>query len=791
MNKTFSFLLTLIFVMLSLLPTPITAQRSTAATPSASSSPSSPQQPSAPDDGDEVVRISTNLVQVDAVVTDRQGNPVTDLRAEDFDIFEDDRSQEITSFSYVLVDSAAPQPAPPIASGSRERAPSLASPVRLRPDQVRRTMAVIVDDLGLSFESTAFVRQALKKFVDQQIQTGDLVAIIRTSAGAGALQQFTSDKRQLYAAIERVRWYPFGRGGISAFSAIGLDPLERLNRRSGAGLPAGVEGSRRSIDNVGADEELDQLRQDIFSVGTLGAINFVVRGMRELPGRKSVLLVSDGIRMFNLAGRDAMQSGTVASGRRSRDIQSSRVLDSLRLLTDLANRASVVIYTMDARGLQTLSLTAADNTSDLSPQEVGARLTGRRDEYFASQDGLNYLAQQTGGFFIRETNDLARGMRRVLDDQRGYYLIGYRPEKSTFDEASGRRRFHKINVRVKRPGLRVRSRTGFYGVPTEAARPVQRTPQQRLIAALNSPFTSGNINLRLTSLFVNDSQTGSFMRSMLHIDGRNLSFVEEADGWHKVVFDVFAVTFGSNETVVDEANRSHTIRVRNDTYRNLLQYGLTYSVNVPVKKAGAYQLRIAVRDAASEQIGSASQFIEVPDLGKNRLALSGIVLSGDYPQTSAAATTTPKATEPTPAASSSPQQQQASAPGSQASDGTPEKAAESDPQAGPSIRRLRPGMWLDYAYLIYNAQLDRATRLPQLQIQARLFRDGQPVYEGEPTPLAVNQQSDMKRIPVGGRMQLGAKASPGEYVLQVIVSDQLAKEKHRTVAQWIDFEIVK
>ena len=255
MNRTFSFLLTSILITLSLLPTTIARRAQTAARPSASL----PQQPSAPED-DEVVRITTNLVQVDAVVTDGRGNLVTDLRAGDFEILENNRPQGITSFSYVSIDSAAPQTVQPIASDPRQRAPSPAPPVRLRRDQVRRTMAVVVDDLGLSFESTAFVRQALKKFVDQQIQPGDLVAIIRSSAGAGALQQFTSDKRQLYAAIERVRWYPFGRSGISAFSSIGLDPLERLNGRSTAGLPGVAQGSQRATDNVGVDEELDQLR---------------------------------------------------------------------------------------------------------------------------------------------------------------------------------------------------------------------------------------------------------------------------------------------------------------------------------------------------------------------------------------------------------------------------------------------------------------------------------------------------------------------------------------------------
>ncbi|HAF14170.1 MAG TPA: hypothetical protein DCK99_10835, partial [Blastocatellia bacterium] len=92
--------------------------------------------------------------------------------------------------------------------------------------------------------------------------------------------------------------------------------------------------------------------------------------------------------------------------------------------------ASVVIYSMDARGLQAVGFTAADNTGDRSTQDVASRLVDRRTEFYNSQDGLNYLAQQTGGFFIRDNNDLAAGIKRVLDDQSGYYLIAYRPDDS-------------------------------------------------------------------------------------------------------------------------------------------------------------------------------------------------------------------------------------------------------------------------------------------------------------------------------------------------------------------------
>src|SRR6267378_5280517 len=172
------------------------------------------QQPAKADD-EEVVRITTNLVQVDAVVTDKKGNLVTDLKPEEFQISEDGKPRQISNFSLVLLPGqTAPQPGKPALAIDRN-APGV-PPVPLRPEQVRRTIALVVDDLGLSFESTYHVREVLKKYVDQQMLPGDLVAIIRTSGGIGALQQFTTDKRQLYAAIEKIRWYPNGRSGVSA-----------------------------------------------------------------------------------------------------------------------------------------------------------------------------------------------------------------------------------------------------------------------------------------------------------------------------------------------------------------------------------------------------------------------------------------------------------------------------------------------------------------------------------------------------------------------------------------------
>lgn len=121
-------------------------------------------------------------------------------------------------------------------------------------------------------------------------------------------------------------------------------------------------------------------------------------------------------------------------------------------------------------------------------------------------------------------------------------LIGYRPDDSTFHTQNGRPDFHALEVKLKRPGLKVRTRVGFFGYTEKGVRPVRRTRDEQLLAALTSPFSSGDIDVRLTALFANEAE-GSFMLSMLHIDPRGLTFTTQADGWQQAVLDVLAITF--------------------------------------------------------------------------------------------------------------------------------------------------------------------------------------------------------------------------------------------------------
>jgi VWFA-related protein len=678
-----------------------------------------------------VVKITTNLIQIDVTVTDAKGNIVTDLRPEEFEVYENDQKQNITNFSFIDIKAKTSEKQTADKASGKVNPPISSPPVNLRPDQVRRTIALVVDDLSLSFTSTAYVRQALKKFVDEQMQPNDLVAIIRSGSGIGALQQFTSDKRQLYAAIEKVRWNPLGSGEVNAFTSIGSNSAT-------SGMTETSEAAKEQAKEF--DEDSTQFREDLFAVGTLGAVNYVVKGMRELPGRKSIILLSDGFSIGPVKGF------------------SSRVLESVKRLADLANRSAMVIYTMDARGLMPTTLTAADDVSGLTNNEIEEQLSKRKDDLVFGQEGLIYLARITGGMSIINSNDIGLGIQKFLNDQRGYYLVGYQPDDETFDPA--KRKFNTLTVKVTRPGLKVRTRSGFFGITDDNSKPVLKTAEDQIVNALSSPFATGDIAIKLAPLFSRDDKKGSFINSFIHVKASDLHFSDEPDGWKKTVFDIVAVAFGDVGQVVDQLHQTETMKVRKDVYEHILKEGFVYTVAFPIKKPGAYQMRVALRDAVTARIGSANQFIEVPDLKKNRLVLSGIIFQNVQdakPETVL----------------------------------TSNKASASDARHDTALRRFPAGTSLSYNLMIYNAMLEKASGRPKLKSRMNLFQNGKMIFAGKEMDYPLEDDADLRSLPLSGAIQLGAGMAPGEYVLQILVTDLAAKGNNRTKAQWQDFEIVK
>lgn len=674
---------------------------------------------------DGTIRIDVNLVQVDAVVTDSKGKAVRDLEASDFEVFQDGQLQTITNFAFINVrDSvvrAAPtpnQPAPKLKKGEAPPPPP-PPPGMLRPDQIRRTVAIVVDDLGLSFDSTVRIRESLKKWVDNEMQPGDLVAIIRTSAGMGALQQFTNDKRMLSSAVNLVQ-YHLGRVGVSSFA-----PL------AGA-LPEGA------IDTSFFEDEV----QEAYTLGSIGAIQYVIQGLRDLPGRKSLVLFSENMRLTFFQGENLVN---VASQTQSTSE------DRLKKLADAAVRSGVVIHAVDPRGVVYTGLTAEDRTTGMSAAQIADAESQRALDFIASQDGMVMLSQKTGGLFVSNNNDIPGALRQVVDDGDGYYLIGYQPDAATFDEKTGRRKFHNISVKVKRPGLSVRSRTGFFGSP-EQANPTPTTAVAQLTKALSSPFGSGSLPLRLTTLLSFSDKEGPYINALLYFDPRDLTFTKEADGFRKAAIDILAVTMDVDGQQFNTANRKYEFRVPEDRYQNILKRGLVYTTHVVVRKSGAYQMRVVLRDSNSQQLGTASQFIEVPDVKKGKLALSGIVIAADN---SAAKT-----------------------------DAAEGAAAADDPNSTPAVRIFKPGAAIGYAYEILNAKTGR-DRKPELNAQVRLFRDGKQVWSSASGSIVGETPKNSKALVAGGRLQFN-QITPGTYVLQVIVTDKVAK---RIAAQATDFEV--
>lgn len=674
------------------------------------------QNPAQQQNQDLVVRISTQLVQVDAVVTDKKGNHIEDLTADDFEMFVDGKKQDLTHFRHVSLPPVKRE-LPPVKKSDAPPAPANMPTKQIVPSEVRRTIAFIVDDLGLSFTSTERVRETLRQFLDRQMQPGDLVAIIRTGRGLGMLEQFTSDKRILYSAIDKLMWNPLSRDMVPNFG-------------SESSLGDSEESQEAASSQQSMSDAMDNFRDTLFATGTLGAINFVVNGLRGLPGRKSAILLSDGFRIYppssNMNDPDAVA-------------QSEMVQQALKQLVEMANRSSVVIYSMDAKGLMPL----------VPGGETGGRPTGdayaqaMQDNQEALEGPVN-LAAQTGGFATFNNNDLNIGIQEALYDQQSYYLIGFDPDDDKFD-----RKQHKIKITVKRPDLRVRARQGFYGYSDDQPE-VQKSRSQQIFGALLSPLGVRELSLRMTPYYFNSDKEGSLVRTLFHIDSANLNFKEAANGKKSVNLDLAAYAFDDKGAAIDLNAKHIALTFDEAQYKQVMAEGLTYRADFPIKKPGAYQFRAVLRDAENGKLGTASQFINVPDLSKSRLAMSGLVLSTPKPEG--------------------------------------EKESSTDLRTTPYVRSFPASGWVKYGAAIYNASTDKKTGQPQLTVQAEIYRDGKLTKQLPPKPIELPAKANSKRFDFVGQMLLN-KFPPGDYLLRVIVTDALAKKKVGQVEQWMDFTV--
>ncbi len=683
------------------------------------------------DDRDDIIKVDTKLVQVDAVVLDKNGKLVSDLKVEDFEILQGGKPQKIDFFSFVKGNAEATKRSAPSANAN-VAPPSSSSAISV--ERLNRTIALVVDDSCMSFESINTVRGALLDFVNSQMQEGDLVGIFRTRSGNGTLQQFTTDKNVLIKGIKN----------ITLSSGLGCQDIFAPNRadytlKQGQGGAATFDDPRTKIQL----ERMNASRRETTALGTIKTIQYLIRGMQNIPGRKSMILISDGLYASSLNGNG---------------------VNEINRTVNLANQSAVVIYSMNARGLfDNTMISAADEVLPFTGDggggnDIESLVTGRRAVYENGLDNLRYVAYSTGGTFINNTNNLNKGFDRILAEQQGYYLIGYQPDESTLKLDAN---FRKLTLKIKRPDLSVRHRFGFYGVINPNKQLKKRSEDSDLYQALVSPVVTNGVHLKLTP-FIGNIEKPSFLRYVVHLDANDLTFTDGPGGSKKLALDIVVVTLGANGKLADEFNRTHTILVKGINMHTVAQNGMIYTGEFPVKKSGVYQIRVAIRDVASKRIGTASQYVEVPDPKDDSLSLSQIIISG--------------ATEAFPPAIPIGRKME-------------EALTFVESSTIPAVRIFMAGTALGYGYMVRNAKPDGSAKRPNLTSMAKIYRDGKLVSQVADYPIDVSGANNNNTVQDAGVIPLKADMVAGLYSLQVVVKD--LNNVGKTATQWIDFELVK
>lgn len=694
-------------------------------------------------DEEDVVRISTELVQTDVMVFDGSGKFVDNLKPEQFELRVDGRAQQVVFFERVQAGTVNEDAQ---IAAARGRGLGTAKGGAVLPLDRGRTVVFFVDDLHLSAGSALNMRKTLLSFIEDEIGQNDEAAVISASGQLGFLQQLTDNKAVLRAAVSRlsVRPYSTRDGQNPAMSEVQAAAVER-NDPSVVdyfvdALLREIPMLRREMAESQVQSRARSILQQSNSVAatTLYALESVVRGFGPLPGRKILFFISDGFLVDN--GETLLR-------------------ERMRLIADAAARAGVVIYSLDAQGLRTGQTDAAES-GNFDP---GGRLA-QTDMAATSlmQSPLFTLASETGGRALVNTNAFGRVVSGALKETSLYYLLAWRPEAPAGGAAP---KYQRIEVGVRgRPDLRVIVRRGFYNTPPpelparadkkkankadkkpEVADEVRQTTtaERELGEALRAPLPRTSLPTSLAVGFFHDPKAGAVLTAAVEIDPAGLTF-RQSDK-KRADLGVLGAVFDDRGKPVTHFGRKLTVTPNPDVPES--QQHVAYGFQVPLAP-GLYQVRAAARDEQSGRTGSAMQWLEVPDLTKKQLSLSSIFL-GERP--------------------------------------ADESRQQEDPSTSmmlSAVRRFRRSSHMRFLTFIYNASAAAASR-PDVALQVQVFRDDQPVFTAPLSRLKSEGAADVSRLPYLAELHLDTFPS-GRYVLQITAIDRTAKT---TASQRISFVV--
>lgn len=681
------------------------------------------QTPPSPDQSPDVVKVYTELVQTDVMVFDKQGRFVKNLKREDFELRVDGKPQPIGFFDQIEAGSVDETRQLAAARGESTPAGKNALPL-----DRGRTVLFFVDDLHLSATSIFQARKLINQFIERDLGQNDEAEIVTSSGQLGFLQQPTDNNTVLRLATERLNSHAstfkdLQRPPMSEYQALQID---RGDRDVLAYFVAELLAENRMMGNV--EEEVKRRASAIlqqaasYSTITLSALESLTKSCSTISGRKLLFLISDGFFI---------------------DTRNSDTTTRLRMVTSAAARAGVVIYSIDARGL----IATLDDASVKKP--IDSRLSrGGQGEIGASQDILNAVAQDTGGRALFDRNDLYAAVDNGLKETASYYLLAWRPQRES-DKSS---KFRRLEVSViGKPNLTVRLRKGFYDLEPQTAERTKPAPektfteeaaQTKLREALMTPHPERGLPLSIDTRFLNTAGKSFALTSSIEIPGEFVASASPAaDG---AQFEVVGAVFTDRGEVGDRFSQRLGRKPASDDSSHDLSYSRTTNIG-----PGLYQVRVAVRDLATGQIGTANKWIEIPDLSNGSLTLSSLLL-GER-DTSMAVTNTSSA-------------------GNLAA--VPLSVSH----------RFRSGSFLRYVVFIYNA-----SRIPNAQLdvaaQVIVLREGQPVATTTLKKIATDNVDDPSRLAYAAELPLEGFHS-GQYVLRFVAIDRIARTSAQQQARF-------
>lgn len=565
-------------------------------------------------------RVETNYVEADALVTDAGGKFVPDLSRGDFEVLEDGKPQDVSVFSLVQI---------PIEHAD----PPLFRDKPIDPDVTSnekpfdgRVYMFVLDGFHVSPQRSISVRNEAHRFIDRYMGANDIAAVIHIG-NPGAGQEFTSNKRLLNMSIDQFT----GEALQSITKSINDDALAKQQMKSPGfdpGPPGDPDAPTRAFM---ARETMDSVRRLSEFLGGLSG------------RRKALLFFSEGIEYdTDEHPADEMFGKALLV----RDTDAVRTAQTEML--SAATRNNVNIYSVNPRGLAAGNEDAifiGATPSDPEFQSSTPVSVATADELRRAQETLRTFSDETGGRALVDKNDMDAAFRGVVEDNSAYYVLGYQ-SPDTFRDG----KYHRITVRVRKTGLTVRTRAGYYSPSDHDVKAAAKLmpPPDPITTLLTSPAPVSGLGMRVNATVAKGAPAAppaagvpaaknapkppkpapanlAKVHLTVEFNGRDLAYRDE----NGLANADIAVEFQAID--MDGKSRAHQrqvvhLHLKADTHRNIEEHGLRYATDFDIPP-GRYQLRVAAQNDVNGLTGSVYADLNAPDFTKDALAMSDLLLT--------------------------------------------------------------------------------------------------------------------------------------------------------------------